>query len=83
MQLRTKQMELQKQLSQIRSQISAAERERKRAELTSQELKELPSGVRAFSAVGRMYFIFSACTLETWSILLICCAGSCWVTERS
>ena len=53
--LRNKQLEYSKQLNATRSQITLSEREKKRAELTLQEVAKLPTSTRTFVGVGRMY----------------------------
>lgn len=53
--LRNKQMEFSKQLNTTRNQIAVLERDKKRAELTLQELSKVDASTRTFVGVGRMY----------------------------
>jgi hypothetical protein len=51
--LRMKQNELQKQLMQVSSQQGMKERQKRKSELTTAELAELPAGTNLYRSVGK------------------------------
>jgi len=61
MELRSKQVDLSRQLSSAAQTLQMHEREVKRSDLTLSELSTLPGDVRAFAGVGRMYDVVGVC----------------------
>jgi hypothetical protein len=56
--LRMKQNELQKQLMQVSSQQGMKERQKRKSELTTAELAELPAGTNLYRSVGKTCALF-------------------------
>jgi len=47
-----------KQLTTTRMRLQVAEKERRKNELTLQELESLPDGANTYTAIGKMYYTF-------------------------